>query len=139
MFRTRMIPSRAPVRNGARLPKGRRISSRHRQGEYLPYDGVISPSKTEDILVVCCRYKEGKWIRSGKLASEFHSMMPRLYHEIFDVLHRAFEGSPVTRPSTRMADFEMLGCFIARHAGYGADGFAGLLRSALDGVTLDSF
>ena len=34
--------------------------------------------------------------------------------------------------SIRMADFEVLGYSIARHAGYDADGFAGLLRLALD-------
>ena len=31
-----------------------------------------------------------------------------------------------------MADFEVMGRSIAGHAGYDADGFAGLLRLALD-------
>ena len=65
-------------------------------------------------------------------------MRPRLYHEMFDTLHRAFGDSPVTRPSTRMVDFEVLGCSIARHAGYDADRFAGLLGSALDGTMRDA-
>ena len=33
-----------------------------------------------------------------------------------------------------MADFEVLGCSIAGHAGYDADGFAESLRFALDGT-----
>ena len=72
-----------------------------------------------------------EWKSMDEMAAEFHSMRPRLYHEMFDTLHRAFGDSPGTRPTTRMADFEMLGRSIARHAGYDADGFAGLLRSAL--------
>ena len=68
----------------------------------------------------------------GEMASEFRSMMPRLYHEMFDTLHRVFGDSPGIRPSTRMTDFEVLGRSIARHAGYDADRFAGLLRLALD-------
>lgn len=72
------------------------------------------------------------WKAMSELAGEFYSMRPRLYHEIVDILHRAFGDSPVSRPSTRMADFEVMGRSIARHAGYDADGFAGSLRLALD-------
>ena len=75
-----------------------------------------------------------EWKTMHEMAAEFYSMRPRLYHEMFDTLHRAFGDSPVTRPSTRMADFEVLGRSIARHAGYDADGFVGLLSSALDGI-----
>ena len=73
-----------------------------------------------------------EWKTMGNMAAEFYSMRPRLYHEMFDVLHRAFGDSPGTRPTTRMADFEVLGRAIAEHAGHDADGFARLLRLALD-------
>ena len=53
---------------------------------------------------------------------------------MLDVLHHAFGDSPGVRPTTRMADFEVLGHFIARHASYDTDEFAGSLRSALDGA-----
>ena len=79
-----------------------------------------------------------EWKTMHEMAAEFYSMRPRLYHEMFDTLHRAFGDSPVTRPSTRMADFEVLGRSIAGHAGYDADGFAGSLRLALDGATPDA-
>ena len=64
MFRTRMMPSRAPVRNGARLPRG---------GGFLPGTSreniccmmeQSSPGKARDILVACCKRKEGKGIWS---------------------------------------------------------------------------
>ena len=74
----------------------------------------------------------------GNMVAEFHSMRPRLYHEMFDVLHRAFGDSQTTRPTTRMADFEVLGRTIARHAGYDADEFAESLRLALDDTMPDS-
>ncbi len=72
------------------------------------------------------------WKTMENMAAEFYSMRPHLYHEMFDTLHRAFGDSPGVRPSTRMADFEVMGRSIAGHAGYDADGFAGLLRLALD-------
>ena len=64
MFRAHMIPSRAPVRNGERLPGG---------GEFLPGTSreniccmieQSSPGKARDILVACCKRKEGKGIWS---------------------------------------------------------------------------
>ena len=61
-----------------------------------------------------------EWKTMGNMAAEFHSMRPRLYHEMFDVLHRAFGDSQATRPTTRMADFEVLGRAIAKHAGHDA-------------------
>ena len=67
----------------------------------------------------------GEWKTMGNVASEFHSMRPHLYHEMFDVLHRAFGDSQTSRPTTRMADFEVLGRAIARHAGYGEAEFDG--------------
>ena len=73
-----------------------------------------------------------EWKTMGEMTAEFHSIRPRLYHEIFDVLHRAFGDSPEIRPTTRMADFEVMGRSIARHAGYDADEFARSLRLALD-------
>ena len=86
----------------------------------------------------CSRCKEGKGIRSGKMVAEFHSMMPRLYHEMFDTLHRAFGDSPGVRPSTRMADFEVLGRSITGHVGYGAGKFVESLRLALDSTMPDA-
>ena len=80
-----------------------------------------------------------EWKAMGKMAAEFHSMGPRLYHEIFDVLHCAFGDSPGVRSSTGMADFEVMGGSIARHAGYDADGFVGLLRLALDDTMPGAF
>ena len=74
------------------------------------------------------------WKTMSEMAAEFYSMRPYLYHEMFDVLHRAFGNSQTVRPLTRMADFEVLGRSIAGHAGYDADGFAESLRSALDGT-----
>ena len=74
----------------------------------------------------------GEWKTMGDVAAEFHSMRPHLYHEMFDVLHRAFGDSPGTRPTTRMADFEVLGCSVAGHAGHDADEFTESLRLALD-------
>ena len=74
-----------------------------------------------------------EWKTMGELTSEFHSMRPRLYHEMFGVLHRAFGDSPGTRPTTRMADFEVLGGAISRHAGYGKAEFDGALRRAAGG------
>ena len=59
-----MIPSHAPVRNGTRLPRG---------GEFLPdasRENICrmmeqsSPGKAKDILVACCKRKEGKGIWS---------------------------------------------------------------------------
>ena len=68
----------------------------------------------------------------AKMAAEFHSMRPHLYHEMFDVLHRAFGDSQATRPTTRMADFEVLGRAISRHAGHdGQAEFTESLRLAL--------
>ena len=71
-----------------------------------------------------------EWKTPGKLAAEFHSMGPRLYHEIFDVLHRAFGDPGEVLPSTRMADFEITGRAISRHAGYGEEKFDGALEPA---------
>ena len=73
-----------------------------------------------------------EWKTAGEMAAEFHSMRPRLYHEMFDVLHRAFGDSQATRPTTRMADFEVLGRSMAKHAGHDADEFTESLRLALD-------
>lgn len=80
----------------------------------------------------------GDWKTADELASEFYTMRPRLYYKMFDTLHRAFGDSPVTQLSTRMADFEVLGYSIAKHAGYDSDGFAGSLYLALDGTMLDT-
>ena len=74
-----------------------------------------------------------EWKTMGDVAAEFHSMRPRLYYEMFDVLHRAFGDSQTTRPTTRMADFEVLGGAIARHAGYRKAEFDGALRRATGG------
>ena len=72
------------------------------------------------------------WKTIREMISTFHSMRPYLYHEMFDVLHRAFGDSTAVRPLTRMADFELMGRSIAGHAGHDADGFAESLLSALD-------
>ena len=72
-----------------------------------------------------------EWKTVGELVAEFYSIRPRLYHEMFDVLHRAFGDSPSTLPLTRMADFEVLGRSMAKHAGHDADEFAKSLRLAL--------
>ena len=69
------------------------------------------------------------------MAAEFYSMRPCLHYKMFDVLHRAFGDSPGAWPSTRIANFEVLGRSIAGHAEYDADGFACSLRLVLDGVT----
>ena len=74
-----------------------------------------------------------EWKTMGNMAAEFYSMRPRLYHEMFDALHRAFGDSQTIRPATRMADFEVLGRAIARHAGYGEAEFDGALRRAAGG------
>ena len=74
-----------------------------------------------------------EWKTMGNMAAEFYSMRPRLYHEMFDVLHRAFGDSQATRPTTRMADFEVLGRAIARHAGYGEKKFDEALEHAVGG------
>ena len=71
-----------------------------------------------------------EWKTPGKLAAEFHSMGPRLHHEMFDVLHRAFGDPGEVLPSTRMADFEITGRAISRHAGYGEEKFDGALGLA---------
>ena len=60
-----------------------------------------------------------------EMASEFYSTRPRLYHEMLYILHLAFGNSPGTRPSTKMADFEVLRHSIAKHTGYDADDFIG--------------
>ena len=73
-----------------------------------------------------------EWKPVGELVAEFYSIRPRLYHEMFDALHRAFGDSPSTRPLTRMADFEVLGRSMAKHAGHDTDEFAESLRLALD-------
>ena len=78
------------------------------------------------------------WKTIREMISTFHSMRPHLYHEMFDVLHRAFGDSAAARPLTRMADFEVLGRSITGHAGYDADGFAESLRFALDGTVPDA-
>ena len=75
----------------------------------------------------------GEWKTMVNMAVEFYSMRPRLYHEMFDILHRAFGDSQTTRPTTRMADFEVLGGAISRHAGYGEAEFDGALRRATGG------
>ena len=74
------------------------------------------------------------WKTIHEMTATFHSMRPHLYHEMFGILHRAFGDSTAARPITRMADFEVLGRSIAKHAGHDADGFAESLRSALDGA-----
>ena len=74
-----------------------------------------------------------EWKTMGNMTAEFYSMRPRLYHEMFDALHRAFGDSQTTRPTTRMADFEVLGGAISRHAGYGEAEFDGALRRAAGG------
>ena len=78
------------------------------------------------------------WKTIHEMAAKFYSMRPHLYHEMFDVLHRAFGDSQAARPLTKMADFEVLGSAITKHAGYDADGFAESLRSALDGTVPDA-
>ena len=79
-----------------------------------------------------------EWKTMGNMAAEFYSMRPHLYHEMFDALHRAFGDSQTTRPTTRMADFEVLGRAMAKHTGYDADEFAESLRLALDDTMPDS-
>ena len=112
-----MAFSRAPVRSGTRLPRG---------GGFLPGTSreniccmieQSSPGKARDIRATCRRYDDGKGMWAGRRTAEFHSMRPHLCHKIFDVLHRAFGDSQITRPTTRMADFEVLGCAITGHAG----------------------
>ena len=64
MFRAHMIPSRAPVRNGARLPRGCGFlpgTSRENICRMMEWS---SPGKARDILVGCCKRKEGKGIWS---------------------------------------------------------------------------
>ena len=99
------------------------------------------PKRLHSLAGKVIRYKlppVEEWKSMGEMASEFHSMRPRLYHEMFDVLHRAFGDSQTTRPTTRMADFEVLGRTMAKHAGYDADEFAESLRLALDDTMPDS-
>lgn len=94
------VPSRTPIRNGARLPKGDEfLHDTNRENIYCMMEQ--SPrGKAGDIRVACCRYKKVKGIRSGEMASKFHPMRPHLYPEMFDTLHRAFGDSPGIRPST---------------------------------------
>ena len=84
-------------------------------------------------------YKEVKGMRLGEMASEFRSMMPRLCHEMFDIIRCAFGDSLGVRQSTKMAGFEVTEHFIARHAGYYADEFAGSLRLELGGAAPGAF
>ena len=64
-----------------------------------------------------------EWKTMDELVAGFYSMRPHLYHEMFDILHRAFGDPGKGRPATRMADFEIMGCAISRHAGYGEKKF----------------
>ena len=73
-----------------------------------------------------------EWKTTGNMATEFHSIRPRLCHEIFDILHHAFGDSPGIRPSTRIVDFEVLGHSIARHAGHGEEKFDEALLMLMD-------
>ena len=74
------------------------------------------------------------WKTIHEMAAEFYAMRPYLYHEMFDILYRAFGDSTTARPLTRMADFEVLGRSITEHAGYDADEFTESLRLALGGT-----
>ena len=75
----------------------------------------------------------GEWKSMGELATEFYSMRPHLYHEMFDVLHRAFGDLGKGRPATRMADFGIMGRAISRHTGYGEKKFDEALEHAAGG------
>ena len=59
-----MTLSRAPVRNGARLPKGGRLLPGTSRGALCRMIKRSSPGKARDILVACCKRKEGNGIRS---------------------------------------------------------------------------
>ena len=128
------------------------------EGLAMPADGQKYPVSTDNVRLIMAvpagspkrlhslsgrtvRYElppVEDWKTAHEMASKFYSMRPYLYHEMFDILHRAFGDSSSVRPITRMADFEMLGRSIAGHAGYDADGFAESHRSALDGTVPDA-
>ena len=64
MSLVRMIPSHASVRNEMGLPKGDGfLLGTGREDIYRTMEWS-SPDKIRDILVDCCRYKEGNGIRS---------------------------------------------------------------------------
>ena len=57
-----MTPSRAPVRNGARLPKGGRPLPGTSRRALCRMIKRSSPGKARDILVACCKRKGGNGI-----------------------------------------------------------------------------
>ena len=57
-----MTPSRAPVRNGARLPKGGRFLPGTSRRALCRMIKRSSPGKARDILVACCKRKGGNGI-----------------------------------------------------------------------------
>ena len=59
-----MTPSRAPVRNGARLPKGGRFLPGTSRRVLCRMIKRSSPGKARDTLVACCKRKEGNGIWS---------------------------------------------------------------------------
>ena len=55
------------------------------------------PGRLHSLACKAVRYElppVGEWKTMGEMAAEFYSMRPHLYHEMFDVLHRAFRGFP---------------------------------------------
>ena len=59
-----MTPSRAPVRNEARFPKGDRFLPGTSRRALCRMIKRPSPGKAKDILVACCKRKEGNGIWS---------------------------------------------------------------------------
>ena len=59
-----MIPSRVQIRNGARLPRGGGFLPGTSRVNICRMIGQSSPGKARDILVACCKRKEGKGIWS---------------------------------------------------------------------------
>ena len=79
-----MASSRAPVRSRAKIPKGDGFLPGVSRGDICRMIKKTPPGKARDILVACCRRKDGRGIRS--IARE----LMRAYSTVHDWLVRGF-------------------------------------------------
>ena len=85
-----MMPSRAPVRNEAKIPKGDGFLPDASKGNICGMIKKTPLGKARDILVACCRRKDGRWIRfiTRELVRPYSAVRDWLIR----MVHRGLDG-----------------------------------------------
>ena len=90
MLRTCMAFSRAPVRNGAKIPKGDRFLPDASRENICSMIKKTPPGKARDILIACCSRKDSMGIRS--IARELMRPYSTVCDWLVRMTHRGLDG-----------------------------------------------